>query len=154
APLEERRTQAVYTRRATEARDADDLGALDPAAIARVREEAWPAATSADELHDALLLAGYIRRDEVDSRPGQEEWPCWLAELAVAGRVFDADGYWVAVERFEELNAVVPQAARPVIPERLRKSWAREDAMRELVRGRMEVLGPVTAAELAASLKL
>ena len=34
APLEERRTQAVYTRRATEPRNADDLGALDPAAIA------------------------------------------------------------------------------------------------------------------------
>src|SRR5262249_30766335 len=32
APLEERRTQAVYTRRATEPRDADDLGALDPQA--------------------------------------------------------------------------------------------------------------------------
>ncbi|HXU41447.1 MAG TPA: DEAD/DEAH box helicase, partial [Burkholderiales bacterium] len=39
APLEERRTRAVYTRRATEPRSAEDLGALDPAAIARVREE-------------------------------------------------------------------------------------------------------------------
>src|SRR5204862_111984 len=42
APLEERRTRAVYTRRTTEPRSADDLGALDPAAIERVREEAWP----------------------------------------------------------------------------------------------------------------
>src|SRR5438128_3785770 len=49
APLEERRTRAVYTRRATEARSADDLGALDPAAIERVREEAWPAANNAAE---------------------------------------------------------------------------------------------------------
>jgi len=32
----------VYTRRATEPRSAGDLGALDPAAIERVREEAWP----------------------------------------------------------------------------------------------------------------
>src|SRR4029079_11312459 len=39
APLEERRTRAVYTRRATEVRNADDLGALDPAAIERVRRE-------------------------------------------------------------------------------------------------------------------
>ena len=45
APLEERRTRAVYTRRATELRNADDLGALDPAAIERVREEAWPVAS-------------------------------------------------------------------------------------------------------------
>ena len=42
APLEERRTQAVYTRRAFEPSSADDLGALDPAAIERVRDEAWP----------------------------------------------------------------------------------------------------------------
>src|SRR5437773_12178020 len=61
APLEERRTRAVYTRRTTEPRSADDLGALDPAAIERVREEAWPAANTADELHDALLLAGSVR---------------------------------------------------------------------------------------------
>src|SRR5690606_37557197 len=57
APLEERRTQAVYTRRASEVRSADDLGALDPAAIERVRAEAWPVATTPDELHDALLIA-------------------------------------------------------------------------------------------------
>jgi hypothetical protein len=54
APLEERRTRAVYTRRATEPRSADDLGALDAAAIERVREEAWPLAGTPDELHDAL----------------------------------------------------------------------------------------------------
>ena len=46
APLEERRTRAVYTRRATELRYADDLGALDPAAIERVRQEAWPVANT------------------------------------------------------------------------------------------------------------
>jgi len=53
--LEERRTQAVYTRRAFEPSSADDLGALDPAAIERVREETWPEVQHADELHDALL---------------------------------------------------------------------------------------------------
>ena len=47
APLEERRTRAVYTRRAGEVRTADDLGALDPAAIERVRREAWPIASTA-----------------------------------------------------------------------------------------------------------
>lgn len=164
APLEERRTQAVYTRRSTEPRNADDLGALDPAAIQRVRDEAWPYADTADELHDALLLAGFIREDEVRSpfpggqgpgvREGQERWPQLFAELTAAGRAYDANGYWVAVERFEELNAVLPQARAPQIPERLRKAWAPQDAMRELVRGRMEVLGPVTAGALADSLRL
>ena len=40
APLEERRTQAVQTRRAGDPSSAGDLGALDPAAIERVRDEA------------------------------------------------------------------------------------------------------------------
>src|SRR6185503_2450982 len=81
APLEERRTQAVYTRRATEPRNADDLGALDPAAIQRVRDEAWPIATTADELHDALMLAGFIREDEVTSHPDQTDWPGLMQKL-------------------------------------------------------------------------
>src|SRR5690606_97252 len=61
APLEERRTLAVQTRRATEPSNANDLGALDTAAIERVREEAWPQARDADELQDALVSAGVIR---------------------------------------------------------------------------------------------
>ena len=64
APLEERRTQAVYTRRAFEPSSADDLGALDPAAIERVREEAWPEIQNADELHDTLLTSGFLTEAE------------------------------------------------------------------------------------------
>jgi ATP-dependent Lhr-like helicase len=151
APIEERRTQAVQTRRSTEARSADDLGSLDPAAIARVREEAWPSATTADELHDALCLAGFIRASE--AAPG---WPALLDTLIAAGRALalahGPDRYWVSIERFQEFNAVVPQASAPVIPERIRKEWTREDAARELVRGRMEISGPVTARELVSAL--
>src|SRR6266699_2420769 len=149
APLEERRTRAVYTRRTTEPRSADDLGALDPAAIERVRDEAWPTVNTADELHDALLLAGFIRATEAS--PG---WRTLFDELVTAERACDAGGYWISVERFDELNAIVSQSTIPAIPERLRKSWTREDAARELVRGRTEVLGPVTARGLADSLGL
>jgi ATP-dependent Lhr-like helicase len=149
APLEERRTRAVHTRRATEPRSADDLGALDLAAIERVREEAWPDANTADELHDALLLAGFIRAEEAS--PG---WREHFDELAASGRAFDAEGFWISIERFDELNAIIPQSTIPAIPERLRKSWTREDAARELVRGRTELLGPVTAQRLADSLGL
>jgi ATP-dependent Lhr-like helicase len=149
APLEERRTQAVYTRRATEPRAAEDLGALDPAAIERVREEAWPVANTTDELHDALLLAGYLRESETE-----RSWRTLFDELAAAGRAFDAGGFWVAVERFDELNAVATRPVAPVIPERLRRQGTREDAARELVRSRMEVIGPATAKQLADSLEL
>src|SRR5205085_3041158 len=65
APLEERRTQAVYTRRASERNGSDGLGILDSAAIDKVQREAWPEATNADELHDALMLLGVMTRDEV-----------------------------------------------------------------------------------------
>src|SRR5205085_4368303 len=40
APLEERRTQAVYTRRASERNGSDGLGVLDAAAIEKVKAEA------------------------------------------------------------------------------------------------------------------
>ena len=154
APLEERRTQAVYTRRATEPRNADDLGALDPAAIERVRDEAWPYADTPDELHDALMLAGFLRVGEVSRRADQAHWRGLMDELVASGRAVDAGAFWVSIERFEELNSLVELGAAPTIPERIRKHWAREDATRELTRGRMEVLGPVTAEELTAALGL
>src|SRR5262249_4605355 len=64
ARLEERRTQAVMSRRWLSPETASDLGRLDPEAIARVRGEAWPDATNADELHDALVWLGFLGADE------------------------------------------------------------------------------------------
>ncbi|HSL69812.1 MAG TPA: DEAD/DEAH box helicase, partial [Longimicrobiales bacterium] len=115
APLEERRTRAVYTRRATEPRNADDLGALDPAAIERVREEAWPLAANADELHDALLLAGFFREDEVRDLA----WFSFFEDLRAAGRAVICQGegkgveFMVPAERLYEFHAVVPQRTLP-----------------------------------------
>ncbi|SEI69079.1 ATP-dependent helicase Lhr and Lhr-like helicase [Frateuria terrea] len=72
APLEERRTQAVQNRR-WNAEDADDLGRLDPDAIAAVREEAWPQVRSGDEMHEALTLLGFVTDDEVAGNAGWRE---------------------------------------------------------------------------------
>src|SRR5690606_3386162 len=41
-PAEERRTLAVQSRRYMTAEQAAELGRLDPSAILRVRDEAWP----------------------------------------------------------------------------------------------------------------
>jgi ATP-dependent Lhr-like helicase len=95
APLEERRTRAVQTRRATEVRSAGDLGALDAAAIERVREEAWPIANTPDEMYDALMVAGYIRQSEL--APG---WPSLLGQLGA--RVLKKDDAWFALERKDD----------------------------------------------------
>jgi len=54
APLEERRARAVEMRRILPESVLEEVGKLDPTAIAQVREEAWPDMRDADELHDVL----------------------------------------------------------------------------------------------------
>src|SRR5882672_10066672 len=89
APLEERRTQAVLARRTLDVKSADELGALDPEAIRRVREEAWPSPANVEEVHEALLWMGYATVDE--ARP----WAQWIDELKAAGRaLLEGDRYF------------------------------------------------------------
>ena len=110
APLEERRTQAVISRRWLAPETAADLGRLDPEAIARVREEAWPDPANADELHDALVWLGFLGADEV--QPG---WGDWLTQ-SCAGAPRDAAAaaraatLWIAVERLPQFQALWPAA--------------------------------------------
>jgi ATP-dependent helicase Lhr and Lhr-like helicase len=54
APLEERRARAVEMRRMLPESVLEEVGKLDPGAIAQVRDEAWPDVRDADELHDVL----------------------------------------------------------------------------------------------------
>src|SRR5205814_3057410 len=56
APLEERRTRAVSLRRTLPDTVLSEIGRLDPAAIAQVREEAWPDVRDADELSEVLQV--------------------------------------------------------------------------------------------------
>ncbi|HVH67516.1 MAG TPA: DEAD/DEAH box helicase [Gemmatimonadales bacterium] len=157
APLEERRTQAVMTRRGLDVKSADEFGKLDQAAIDRVREEAWPEARNADELHDALLVMGAMPSAEVGTRNAEQQG--YFEGLVKAGRagVLQAEAkLWIAAERLPMLQAAFPEAlCEPalVVPERERaKTWSREDAVRELVRGRLEVVGPTTARDVAVAL--
>jgi ATP-dependent helicase Lhr and Lhr-like helicase len=167
APLEERRTQAVYTRRAFEPSSADDLGTLDPQAIDRVREQAWPGAENADELHDALLTSGFIleseaadRTDETDGADGVRGWDRLFEELVKAGRASRVSvgaarsALWVATERLPEVLAVHPLSAPTALSVLSAPIAAptRDDSVRELLRGRLEIVGPTTAAELAGTL--
>jgi ATP-dependent Lhr-like helicase len=186
APLEERRTQAVLSRRWLGPEDAGDIGRLDPEAIAQVRDEAWPELANADELHDALVWLGFIAAAEAP--PG---WHHWFAELArdkraavlhlprgpclsqaldphpnsaalaaermAAGGGGAAEGgLWIAVERLPQFAAVYPRAvlAPPITaPEGYaERCWSREEALVEILRGRLEGSGPVGEAALAAPL--
>ena len=153
APLEERRTQAVYTRRAFEPSSADDLGALDPGAIERVRDEAWPDPQNPDELHDALLTSGFLTEIEGISGRDGASWGGYLRELVQTGRADRVElslgqAIWVAAERLAEVYGVTGRPGNGGEP------IAREEAIRELFRGRLGIAGPTTAAQLAASLNV
>ena len=157
APLEERRTQAVITRRGLDVKTADEFGKLDQSAIDLVKEQAWPDPENADELHDALLVMGAVPNAEVGTR--NAEWKGEFEKLVGAGRATLMDGgLWVAAERVPMAQAAFADATfDPAVtpPERDRaKMWSREDAIRELVRGRLEVIGPTTAADVSAALGL
>src|SRR5438105_396216 len=145
APLEERRTQAVMARRWISPQDAADLGRLDPAAIARVRSEAWPEAENADELHDALMWLGFLTGDEAQSDP---RWSGWLVELAGQKRAahFDIAGsmLWTSAERLPHFRALWPKMrtapALNVPSPHDKRSWSRDEALVEIIRGRLEGL--------------
>ncbi len=161
APLEERRTQAVLARRWSDPESADDLGALDPAAIAEVREEAWPRVRDADEMSEALNSLAGINLSEVP-----DEWRPWLDALAASGRaarvnVAEGEWLWVAVERLNEVRAVYATSAglprvEPSLepPPGFDQEHDDEQALVALVRARLGASGPVTLAELARPLAL
>ncbi|MGH9503323.1 MAG: DEAD/DEAH box helicase [Terriglobales bacterium] len=72
APLEERRARAVEMRRILPESVLEEVGKLDPAAIAQVRNEAWPDVRDADELHDVLhTLIAFPARVEAGDSPAQ-----------------------------------------------------------------------------------
>ena len=157
APLEERRTRAVMLRHALP-NDARDLSALDPDAIARVREEAWPQPRDAEEVHDVLLSLVALAEREAAA------WQPWLDDLVAQGRVaaVEAAGtlpaagsrHWFAAENLPLIELLFPEgrvtppvtlpfgAAAPVAD--------REEARARLLRGHCEASGPVTATALAS----
>ncbi|MGE0580135.1 MAG: DEAD/DEAH box helicase [Reyranella sp.] len=152
APLEERRTQAVMARRWLAPEQAADLGRLDAAAIERVRGEAWPDAETADELHDALCWLGFLTTEEAARQPG---WKALLDALAADKRAALAGALWVAAERLPQLRAIRRDltTAPPIEPPAaFDRQWSSDEALVEILRGRLEGLGPVTEQVLASPL--
>jgi ATP-dependent Lhr-like helicase len=162
APAEERRTLAVRQRSVLGAEEAAALGRLDVDAIATVRQQAWPEPRTADELHDALLVAGFLTDSEGEAgqTPGLHiRWPQLFDELLAARRAArltpqGGETLWVAAERLAWFRMLWP-AVRPAPALQDMPDSAVPDveaAEREILRGRLEVLGPVTADALAAPL--
>src|SRR5439155_337613 len=91
------------------------------------------------------------------SEPGARGDGC--QELARAGRataLLREPRLWIATERVPLIEAAFADTRYEpavVVPGRDRaRTWTREDAVRELVRGRLEVVGPTTAEAIAAAL--
>ncbi|MDQ3889494.1 MAG: hypothetical protein M3312_02960, partial [Actinomycetota bacterium] len=150
----ERRSRTVPLRRGLPV-EPRELGRLDPDAIERVRGEATPDVRDPDELHDVLLSLVAVRP--------RCEWAQYFDPLARAGRSFEVhrpgttDVLWAATERRAEVEALFPGArlvpdhpVPPVLVPRL-DAVAAEEAALALVRGHLDVSGPVTVDDLAAA---
>ncbi len=159
APLEERRARAVSLRRVDPRMDGE-LGRLDAAAIKEVCDQAWPDVRDADELHDFMLSVGLLPVGE------QEEWTDWARQLIDSGRATrlswatDLNGEtqeaYVAAERLALVRLVLPTAvAHPELhlPEELMAfPAAEEEAVRRIIHGWIEAVGPTTASQLSRRL--
>ncbi|GAA5008007.1 DEAD/DEAH box helicase [Pseudoluteimonas lycopersici] len=158
APLEERRTRAVQTR-GFNPEQAEDLGRLDLGAIEGAREDAWPQPRDADEMHEALMQLGAATAGEAEA----SGWSGLLESLAAARRATrvvilsasEEPALWVTAERLPQLLALHPQATcEPCLetPADYARDWTREDALRELVRGRLGGMAVTTVAAIAEAL--
>jgi ATP-dependent Lhr-like helicase len=100
APLEERRARAVELRRTLPDSVLQEVGALDPAAIAEVRASAWPDVRDADELADTLQtvialpeevgVLPLISTDNTDRHANSPEWFSFFDQLRTANRAVRA----------------------------------------------------------------
>ncbi len=171
APLEERRARAVILRRALP-EQAGDLGRLNPDAIRSAAEDAWPAVRDREELHD--LLIGLILFPETQAPRLPAEAPEWFESLAQDRRVVRAQfkdrRYWVAAENADHWWGG-RQAAREIdqgqiagrpdgrpttsplpVGSDVFEAKLSEESVVAIVRGWVEVSGPLTAAGLAEAL--
>ncbi len=115
APLEERRARAVNMRRVLPESVLQEVGGLDPGAIAQVREEAWPDVRDADELHDVLHTLVALPEDLGSAENGRTSF-----ETAVSGcphMVADRSQWTGYFERLVNEGragvAVVPEGETP-----------------------------------------
>jgi|tagenome__1003787_1003787.scaffolds.fasta_scaffold20986990_2 ATP-dependent Lhr-like helicase len=181
APLEERRARAVEMRRVLPESVLEEVGKLDPGAIAQVQREAWPDVRDADELHDVLhtlvaLPGGQsifssrhsapeeesdigLAIQSADFSNGMEVWNEYFDRLQTQGRagiaLVDGRRYWVAAERVRSFRALFPAAEFvQELADVESAEVSRDDGLFSLVSGWMSHIGPTTASQLGEVLGL
>jgi ATP-dependent Lhr-like helicase len=164
APLEERRARAVEMRRMLPEAVLSEVGRLDPAAIAEVREEARLDARDADELHDGLLtLITLPEPHKSDSKifeltsEESSAWQEFFERLISQGRATRAAArshtFWVAAERAKSFAAIFPDAKfETAVADVEAAIPSKDDAIFNLVTGWMQHSGPITSNQLGNAL--
>jgi ATP-dependent Lhr-like helicase len=169
APLEERRARAVEMRRVLPDSVLEEIGRLDPAAIAEVCNEAWPDVRDAEELHDALLtlialpvgteISRGINGLSTKLRDSVPAWTPLFDQLAAERRAALArvrdQAYWVASERVSAFMQIFPSASfETPVPHVEGQELSREEAGLACVTGWIAHSGPITATQLSTALAL
>ena len=171
APLEERRARAVEMRRVLPESVLEEVGGLDPGAIAQVRSEAWPDVRDADELHDVLHTlvalpkgfddaAPHVWQNQRDlGHPTHALWDRYFEQLASQGRAgmatVDGRRYWVAAERARSFQGLFPGARfEQPLADVEKGDVSRDEALLSLVMGWMSAIGPTAASRLGNGLGL
>lgn len=180
APLEERRARAVEMRRVLPESVLEEVGKLDPSAIAQVQEEAWPDIRDADELHDVLHTLVALPENFAGPAPAIDVsefaatknvtngWNRYFDQLVFQGRAgvvtvredatspeqnSTARRYWVAAEKLSGFRVLFPSAqVEQTLPEFVGKTIPHDDVLLSMVQGWMQHSGPVSASQLGALL--
>ena len=181
AGTEERRARAVSLGRAIPASVLEQTGHLDQSAIDTVRREIFPDLRDEHELHDLLQSLVALPLHYLDNE-ATKHWPVFYARLTQTSRASTIDcaeqPCWVATERLPHIAALYSASIsrESVIPSEQRESRAprisleaakkpdknenvtidvtNESALKQLVQGWLQILGPTTAASFAALLSL
>ncbi|MDR3614979.1 MAG: DEAD/DEAH box helicase [Candidatus Obscuribacterales bacterium] len=160
AGIEERRTRAVQMRRIMPGSVTGELGQLDPAAIEKVVEQAWPDIQNADELHD-LMQTTFVMPEHhafLSEQP-THHWLAFFESLrgqkrATVMTVGD-NKFWVNAEKILFAKLIWPEAT---FAEQLTAPGAepsdRQLAVLNCMRGWVSIVGPTLVQDLAQMLSI
>lgn len=161
---EERRTHNVKQSSQLDLATARQLGRLNPEAVAQIQQDAWPQASNSDELHDAIVMMGFITEQEITQAThfptapaNPRNWSALIDDLLQQGRITQVTQnnqtpIYVAAERLADLVACLPQVSYTPVITPLTITPDQNTGLLALLRSRLEYLGPVTAAQLAQPL--
>lgn len=159
-----RRTRAVSLSRTLPDAISDGSARVDLAAIAKVREQLWPDVRDEHELHDLLLSLvtlpiSCLQDNAARAQTKTQHWGVFFGRLQQHGRAqlvqLGECAAWIAVERVKDAALLWPGSFAGVVDGNGDDvAVAREQATMQLVQGWLQLLGPMTAAQLAEIVSL